>query len=174
MEVVFSDRAYTAILAETTEKIKTETGGLFLGTVVGDTYYVIETIDPGPNSIFQVYYFEYDQKYTEHLINKIANLYQFKLELIGLWHRHPGSFDIFSGTDDKTNAKYAAMRECGAISALVNIDPEFRLTMYHVNKPCEYQKIHYEVGDNLIPEVLLKYKTPERYKRIMDKMLSEE
>ncbi len=174
MEVVFSDRAYTAILAETTEKIKTETGGLFLGTVIDETYYVIEAIDPGINSIFQVYYFEYDQKYTEHLINKIANLYQFKLELIGLWHRHPGSLDTFSGTDDKTNTKYAAMREQGAISALVNIDPEFRLTMYHVSSPCEYQKIHYEVGDNLIPEVLLKYKSPLRYKRIMEKMLSEE
>ena len=33
MKVVFSDRAYAAVLAETTEKIKTETGGLFLGAV---------------------------------------------------------------------------------------------------------------------------------------------
>ena len=58
MRVVFSNRAYASVLAETTEKIKTETGGLFLGTVQDDTWYVIEAIDPGPNSIFQVAYFE--------------------------------------------------------------------------------------------------------------------
>ena len=99
MEVVFSNRAYTAVLSETAEKIKTETGGLFLGIVKDNIYYIIEAIDPGPKSIFEVAYFEYDQKYTQHLINKIANLYETKLELIGLWHRHPGSFDVFSSTD---------------------------------------------------------------------------
>ena len=109
MKVVFSDRAYAAVLAETTEKIKTETGGLFLGVVERDTWYIVETIDPGPKSIFEVAYFEYDQQYTQHLINKVANLYDEKLNLIGLWHRHPGSFDVFSGTDDGTNTKYAKM-----------------------------------------------------------------
>ena len=171
MRVVFSDRAYAAVLAETTEKIKTETGGLFLGTVEDDTWYIIETIDPGPKSIFEVAYFEYDQKYTQHLINKIANLYDKKLDLIGLWHRHPGSFDIFSGTDDGTNTKYASMRKEGAISALVNIDPKFRLTMYHVAQPCRYKKISYEVGNNWIPDRLLKLKTPDRYENMMNNML---
>ena len=32
MKAVFSDRAYASVMAETTEKIQTETGGLFLGT----------------------------------------------------------------------------------------------------------------------------------------------
>ena len=39
MEVIFSNRAFTAVLAETAEKIKTETGGLFLGTIENDTWY---------------------------------------------------------------------------------------------------------------------------------------
>ena len=95
MKVVFSDRAYAAILAETAEKIRTETGGLFLGSVENGTWYVVEAIDPGPKSVFEVAYFEYDRQYTQHLINKIANLYEEKLSLIGLWHRHPGSFDVF-------------------------------------------------------------------------------
>ena len=98
MKAIFSNRAYTAVMAETTEKVETETGGLCLGPVVDDTWYIIEAIDPGPNSIFKVTYFEYDQKYTQHLINKIAKLYNEPLTLIGLWHRHPGSFDIFSNT----------------------------------------------------------------------------
>lgn len=171
MRVVFSNRAYASVLAETTEKIKTETGGLFLGTVQDDTWYIIEAIDPGPKSIFEIAYFEYDQKYTQHLINKIANLYDKQLTLIGLWHRHPGSFDQFSSTDDGTNAKYASMRKQGAISALVNIDPTFRITMYQVERPCRYRKIAYDVGDNLIPDELLKFKTPERFYSIMDNIL---
>ncbi len=169
MKVIFSDRAYASVLAETTEKITTETGGLFLGVVQNDTWYIIEAIDPGPKSIFEVAYFEYDQKYTEHLINKIANLYSHRLELIGLWHRHPGSFDQFSSTDDGTNSKYASMRKEGAISGLVNIDPKFRFTMYHVGQPCVYRKISYEVGNNLIPNGLLEYKTPERFYVLVDK-----
>ena len=171
MRVVFSNRAYTSVLAETTEKIKTETGGLFLGTVQDDTWYIIEAIDPGPKSIFEVAYFEYDQKYTQHLINKIANLYDKQLTLIGLWHRHPGSFDQFSSTDDGTNFKYASMRNEGAISALVNIDPNFRITMYHVAYPCRYKKIEYDVGDSLIPDDLLKFKTQERFGTIMENLL---
>lgn len=171
MRVVFSNRAYASILAETTEKIKTETGGLFLGKCVDDVWYVVEAIDPGPKSIFEVAYFEYDQKYTQHLINKIANLYDTKLELIGLWHRHPGSMDFFSSTDDGTNAKYASMNPKGAISGLVNIDPKFRLTMYQVDKPCSYSRIGYEVGDELIPKELMALKSIQRFEGIMDSML---
>ncbi|MBR9936934.1 Mov34/MPN/PAD-1 family protein [Oscillospiraceae bacterium Marseille-Q3528] len=173
MKVVFSDRAFAAIMAETTEKIKTETGGLFLGSLKDGIWYVIEAIDPGPKSVFEVAYFEYDQQYTQHLINKIANLYDKKLELIGLWHRHPGSFDRFSATDDGTNSKYARMRREGAISALVNIDPKFRLTMYHVDQPCRYSVVAYAVGDHLIPDEMLQYKSPEKFKSLMAGIISD-
>lgn len=162
MKVVFSDRAYTAVLAETLSKINTETGGVFLGKYIDGIWYVVESIDPGPKSIFQVDYFEYDQEYVQHLINKKALLYKNKLELIGLWHRHPGTFDIFSKTDDGTNFQYAAMRSEGAISMLVNLEPEIRFTIYHVKQPCKYKKLaSYEVGDCLFPYGLLDYKDPE-------------
>lgn len=174
MKAVFSDRAFAAIMAETTEKIKTETGGLFLGSFEDGIWYVIEAIDPGPKSIFEVAYFEYDQQYTQHLINKIANLYDKRLTLIGLWHRHPGSFDQFSSTDDGTNSKYARMRKEGAISALVNIDPEFRLTMYHVDQPCRYSVIEYDVGNHLIPDEMLRYKSPEKFANLMAGIISDE
>lgn len=174
MKVVFSDRAFAAIMAETTEKIKTETGGLFLGSFEDGIWYVIEAIDPGPKSIFEVAYFEYDQQYTQHLINKIANLYDKRLTLIGLWHRHPGSFDQFSSTDDGTNSKYARMRKEGAISALVNIDPEFRLTMYHIDQPCRYSVIEYDVGNHLIPDEMLRYKSPEKFANLMAGIISDE
>lgn len=174
MRVVFSNRAYISVLSETTEKIRTETGGLFLGTVIDDVWYIIESVDPGPNSVFEVAYFEYDQAYTQHLIRKIANLYSCRLDLIGLWHRHPGSFDIFSSTDDGTNSKYASMREKGAISALVNIDPNFRITMYHVAQPCRYSKIEYDVGDEYIPQKLLQMKTKNQFEKLMRSLLSHQ
>ncbi|MDD3219574.1 MAG: Mov34/MPN/PAD-1 family protein [Lachnospiraceae bacterium] len=169
MKVILSDRAYCAILAETLEHRNTETGGLFLGICRDDICYIVEAIDPGPNSRFEVAYFEYDQKYTQHLINKIAGLYKSKLGLVGLWHRHPGSFDIFSGTDDGTNAKYAALHEFGAVSALVNLDPEFRLTIYHVSKKCTYEKVDYETGNALIPAEILAYQDVETYLSQMEK-----
>lgn len=153
--VVFSERAFTSILVETQEKIRTETGGVFLGYRKGDVWYVIESIDPGPNSVFQPAYFEYDQDYINHLINKVSRLYSLQLDLIGLWHRHPGSYDSFSGTDDGTNTKYAELNEQGAISTLVNIDPQFRLTVYTVTLPLKYEKIKYVVGDSYIPQEML-------------------
>lgn len=158
MQIVFSNRAYLAIISETYEKIKTETGGIFLGCYEDGTWYVIEAIDPGPKSVFQVAYFEYDKKYTTHLINKLARLYHSKLTLIGLWHRHPGSFDEFSSTDGGTNSEYAKLSVNGAISVLVNIDPKFRITPYHVSWPLRYSKISYKVGDDFIPEQLLQLK----------------
>lgn len=151
MQVIFSDRAFTSLLVETAERHPVETGGIFLGQQIGDKYYVIETIDPGPNSIFQMAFFQYDYHYVNHLAKKVARLYKKPLRVLGLYHRHPGSFDIFSGTDDGTNAKFAALSDDGAISGLVNIDPEFRLTMFHVARPCIYSHIEYEVGDNKIP-----------------------
>lgn len=161
MKVIFSNRAYIALLSETQEKITTETGGIFLGFYENNTWYIVESIDPGPNSIFEVAYFEYDQKYVNHLINKIARLYKKNLSLLGLWHRHPGSFDIFSNTDDGTNRTYAQLAPQGAISALVNIDPTFRLTVYHVPKNLRYEKIPYQVGDQYFPNDVLSLLTIE-------------
>lgn len=159
MKVIFSERAYTAVLAETLSKRDTETGGVFLGKYIDDVWYIVESIDPGPKSVFQVDYFEYDQPYVQHLINKKRLLYESKLECIGLWHRHPGTFDIFSRTDDGTNLQYALMRTEGAISMLVNLEPRFRFTMYHVSQECTYNRISlYEIGDDLFPEELLEYK----------------
>jgi len=151
LKVIFSKRAMTALLVETREKIATETGGVFLGKYLDGMWYVVETIDPGPRAIFKTAYFEYDQDYINHLINKISRLYSQQLDLVGLWHRHPGSLDSFSMTDDGTNSKYAELSSYGAISGLVNIDPAFRLTMYHVSLPLNYEKIEWLVDDELIP-----------------------
>jgi len=176
-QVIFSDRAYTALMTETLGKINTETGGIFLGHFNNDKWYIIESIDPGPRSIFSPAYFEYDEAYVNHLANKINRLYKTPLRLIGLWHRHPGSMDSFSSTDNETHAKFAGINPYGVLSALVNIDPVFRITMYSIPERKSIltaaRKIHsYQVGDRYIPEDFISLNPPARLeKRINDTVL---
>jgi len=176
-QVIFSKRAYTALMTETLGKINTETGGIFLGHFSNDKWYIIESIDPGPRSIFSPAYFEYDEAYVNHLANKINRLYKTPLRLIGLWHRHPGSMDSFSSTDEETHAKFAGINPYGILSALVNIDPVFRLTIYSIPERKSFltatRKIRsYLVGDNYIPEDFLSLNPTARLeKKINDTVL---
>ena len=147
LRVRFTRRAWTSILSETLTKIGTETGGILLGYRDGNDWLVAESIDPGPSSVFQTAYFEYDQPYVTHLANRISRLYERQLDIVGLWHRHPGSFDRFSGTDDGTNASYAQMNPLGALSGLINIDPDPRLSLFHVASPLAYTHVCFDVLD---------------------------
>ena len=171
--VVFSSRAYRGIVAETYEKVSTETGGIFLGKYNDGKWYILETLDPGPNSIFRPAYFEYDDLYVTHLANKTARFYKNGLDLVGLWHRHPGSFSSFSSTDDETNIKFAKLKPYGAISVLVNLDPDFRMTVYHVTyPPLHYKRIRFTVDDALIPADILAQKSIEDFMRVRGKVVS--
>ena len=157
-EIIFSDRACNAIVSETFDKVETETGGILLGKIVDDIWYVIEVIDPGPNSIFTVTYFEYDTIYVNHLAKTISKQYETELAVLGLWHRHPGSMDTFSSTDDLTNSEFSKLNSKGAISGIVNIDPEFRLSMFHISLPLKYTSTIFKTGDFLLPANLLTLK----------------
>ena len=114
--IIFSDKAYNAIIDETFRKDPIETGGILLGHVLDNGLWVVmEVIPPGINSVHQYAYFEYDEKFVNYLAESVATKYENKLELLGLWHRHPGSMDTFSGTDDGTNRIFASLKSCGAI-----------------------------------------------------------
>lgn len=165
--IVFSNKAYNAIIRESFDKDPVETGGILLGHILDNGVWVVmEVLPPGINSIFRPAYFEYDEEFVNYLAQSVANQYKNPLDLLGLWHRHPGSMDFFSSTDDGTNATFASLNSSGAISGLVNIDPQFRLTMYHldhcqspvVTRP-RYERIPIEVGDDIIPDefFVLKY-----------------
>ena len=159
--IVFSNKAYNAIIRESFDKDPVETGGILLGHVLDNGIWIVmEVLPPGIHSIFEPAYFEYDDAFVNYLAQSVANQYKNPLELLGLWHRHPGSMDFFSTTDDQTNATFANQNSYGVISGLVNIDPEFRLTMYHMGNPSRsvmgfrpcYKKVPIEVGDDIIPE----------------------
>ena len=154
-QVVVSSRAYAAIVAETHAQHPNETGGILLGHHRQGVWHVIEAIDPGPNAHFSPTTFEYDTAYVTHLARKLAGVYEQPLSLIGLWHRHPGSFDRFSAEDDATNRRYAEQSPAGAISCLVNLDPDFRITAYHVPADLAYRRLPISCGDHAIPGALL-------------------
>jgi hypothetical protein len=155
IEVIFSGRAHAAICAETMEHHPLETGGILLGHFYQHRWQVIEAIDPGLGARCTSTTFEYDRAYVNHLAHKLARQYRLPLRLIGLWHRHPNSFDNFSKVDDITNRRFASTSIHGALSCLVNLDPDFRLTAYHVPKDLSYQRLPAVVGDGLIDSSLL-------------------
>ena len=138
--VIFSDRAYNAIIRETFEWEPVETGGILLGHVLDNGCWLVMDVLPpgygenreGDNVHHEYGYFEYNQRFVNYLAKSVAEQYKIPLELLGLWHRHPGSMDVFSGTDDTTNRSFALQSKYGAISGLVNVDPQFRVTMYYI------------------------------------------
>lgn len=166
--VVFSDKAYNAIIRESFAKDPVETGGILLGHILDNgVWIVMEVLPPGIKCIFERAYFEYDDAFVNYLAQSVANQYKIPLQLLGLWHRHPGSMDVFSSTDDGTNTTFASQNPCGVISGLVNIDPQFRLTMYHMENPRNvvhyynrpnYERVDIEVGNDIIPEEYFRLK----------------
>ena len=153
-EVLFSRRALAAICAETLEHHPLETGGILLGHWHQRRWQVLEAIDPGPGARCTATTFEYDCAYVDHLASKLARQYRQPLHLIGLWHRHPGSFDRFSAEDDLTNQRFAARTPHGALSCLVNLDPALRLTAFHVPPDLSYVRLPWVAGDALIDSAL--------------------
>lgn len=170
--VIISDKAYNAMIRESFAKHPVETGGILLGYILDNGLWVVmEMIPPGINGVFETAYFEYDQDFVNYLGTSVANQYKEPLQVLGLWHRHPGSMDYFSSTDDGTNSEFASKNPYGVISGLVNIDPSFRLTMYHLDhnngvrpRNIAYSTVDVEVGDDLIPEKFfaLRYVDEER------------
>jgi len=154
VQVLFSHRAHAAICAETLEHHPNETGGILLGRFNQNRWQVLESIDPGPAAKSTATSFSYDQGYVNHLAAKLARQYRQPLQLVGLWHRHPGSFDQFSADDDITNRRFARQSRHGALSCLVNLDPRFRLTAYHVPADLGYQQLQVWIGDALLDDEL--------------------
>lgn len=160
-QIIFTKRAFNAIITETIDKNPLETGGIFIGYILDNgIWIVVETIPPGINTKNTQAYFEYDTNFINYVSNVIAKQYKGNLQVLGLWHRHPGSMDTFSPTDDVTNRMFANTNilGLGAITGLINCDPKIRLTMYHVDKLCNYIKIDWSVDDGIIPENLLALK----------------
>jgi Prokaryotic homologs of the JAB domain len=157
-EIILSPSAFQEIALEVDSHRRVETGGILLGAREENRWYVVAAIDPGPRSARRPAYFEYNHDYASHLANVVARRYRASIVLLGLWHRHPGSLDTFSSTDDSTHERW--LRECQhpIISGLVNIDPTFRMTFFRVDAGVSYTRINFSVGAADFPAKFLELK----------------
>lgn len=148
-EIIISDRAYAAIIAEALSRDPLETGGILLGHYKNGIWYVVESTDPGMNTTHTTVHHEMDDKYHNHLYPVTSRLYEKDLVLLGLWHRHPGELNTFSTDDNNTNTEYAKAIGNGAISFLLNFVPDAKLTCYYLdqNDTKTYYKPKILIGD---------------------------
>lgn len=83
--VIFSDKAYNAIIRETFEWEPVETGGILLGHILDNgCWIVMEVLPPGysegregDNVHHEMGYFEYNQRFVNYLANSVATQYNF-------------------------------------------------------------------------------------------------
>ena len=133
-----------------------ETGGVFLGYIVNRAWYIVESIDPGMDTVNQVAFFQWDTEYVNHQAERLSKIYHKPLTVLGFWHRHPGSMDYFSGQDETTIRTNLRELRAGLLSMLVNIDPKLRMTYYYCYGN-DIMKIRYDVGNKYFPAELMKY-----------------
>jgi len=149
-------------MAETMTYGDSETGGIFLGHFVEGMWYIIEVVDPGLVTINHSAFFQYDEDYVNHQIKKISRLYNYPLTILGIWHRHPGSLDEFSGTDLSSIQVHVQRSRVGILSMLVNVDPDLRMTFYYCGKNYTLMRVPYDCGDDLIIRELIELADDEK------------
>ena len=160
-QVVISERAYAAIISEVLKNGRNETGGVLVGNIVNGVWYVIDSLDPGMETTNTQDFFQWDAMYVNHLVDTISLIYYYPVTILGFWHRHPGSMDFFSLTDEDTIRSNLEGARFGLVSMLVNLDPELRMTFYYCWEESLF-RVSYAVGDEYFPTELLKYATPSR------------
>lgn len=148
-KIVISDRAYTSIIAEALSRDPDETGGILLGIIDKDIWYVVEATDPGISTFHNRVHHEMDEAYHNHIYPILSRLYEKDLFLLGLWHRHPGTLNTFSGDDNRTNTSYSEAIGKGTISFILNFIPDAQLTCYYLDDKGtgSYYRPEVRVGD---------------------------
>ena len=165
-QIYFTTKAYVQLLTEIADYPYVETGGVLVGQRLCNTFYIFETVDPGFKADRQRAEFSRHYEYTEHLAYKVANQYEGKTTVVGYYHRHPGSYDHFSGGDDISNLEFAQTFN-GVISGLVNIDPEFRLAFYYISPEGHQSKaISYKVDDKAFECIMVLKNSEDLINRI--------
>lgn len=160
VHAILSNRAYAAILSEVLRNGRNETGGVLIGNIYKRVWYIVDSIDPGLNTVNEQAYFTWETNYVNHLASYNGCLYKYPLTILGFWHRHPGSMDYFSSTDERTIRLHLKDFPHGLLSMLINIDPELRMTFYYCFRD-EIMPIRCDHGDEYFPRELLEYATPE-------------
>lgn len=165
--VVLSPLAWALMISQSYLNNPNETGGALLGYRDGTTVHVTVALPPGPRSQASPVMLKYNEEFQNYVFGVITELMGQKAGLLGLWHRHPGSLDRFSGVDAVAHEQFGKVLNGEVISLLLNLDgPEGapRVTGYFVDtKEMVYHLIPVTVEETaeelLIPaeEIIRKY-----------------
>lgn len=153
MIVFLSEKAYKSLFSECNAYIdsKLETGGVLLGVIDNEGYYIIENILPGSNAKHGKYSFEYDASYINNEVTRVNSKHRINLEVLGLWHTHWEGLPLFSITDMELNIKYTKAFERDIISILVIGCQEIELFAYKIDCEGNIQLLPLKTGDEYIP-----------------------
>lgn len=166
--VVLSPLAWALMASQSYRNDPNETGGALLGYREGTTVFGTVALPSGPGCEASSTILRYDAEFQNYIFGVLGDILGEKGTLLGLWHRHPGSFDRFSGLDAVAHRQFGAVLDGGeVVSLLVNLDgPEGapRVTGYFVDtNEMVYHLTEVVVdeaaGDLLVPaeEIIRKY-----------------
>ena len=133
--VTMGKRVLTTLLAEAYANGDNETGGPFFGHIETDgNWYIVETTGPGFDALHTPTNHEMNSRFVNYQYRALSRIYANELTLVGFWHRHPGSFNRFSGLDDQVNKSYAEVIGNGTVSILLNFAADGpHLTGYYLD-----------------------------------------
>ena len=153
-KVYFTTHAFVQLLREIEDFTGIETGGIFIGRRIEDSFYIFECVDSGINCEHSEVEFKRDYQYTEHLSYVVASMYE-GAKPIGYYHRHPGSYNHFSDGDGTSNKEMARLLG-GCISGLVTIFPHFKLNLWYIDLNGQlFSADDYEVRDDAFVDIML-------------------
>ena len=118
-KILLSTRAYKVMTNEVGYSDIEETGGVLLGYLHKNKIYVIEAIDGGPQKVASKSSFCFDREYVQHVSNKISNLYNPPLVLVGIWHKHNSFHEHPFSEDDENMHKETCSLVKGSVASIL-------------------------------------------------------
>lgn len=163
MKVVYSKRSFVSIISESEyfTSLGKETGGVLLGLIRDDIYYVLESILPGFSALHKSGSFKYDTDFVDYTATHIANIYKKPLDVVGIWHTHIDAPSQFSVADELMNDNFLAMSVANRVlSVIITENSKQRINCFDISK-YGTQIVNYSVDDLLIPYEFRQYKQVE-------------
>lgn len=160
MQVVFSDSASASMSVDIQHSIlyNIEIGGVLLGHIENNKFYVVENVCLGFKIISSLFTFKYDNEFIDYLANHYSQMYKQKLNVVGLWHTHIDGESIFSPSDRELNNSFITIFGNYIVSSIVAINvPSVRIVNYCIDEHNE-ELIDCIFGDEYVPEYFKTYK----------------
>lgn len=134
------------IIQETRSHYPLETGGMLLGYIKENKYYVMDLVEAGPKAIHKENYFLPDGKYQQPILEQKFNKSNGLITFLGDWHSHPNADSYLSDLDMETLKNISeddGAQISNPIFIIVGTSP-FNICGYSYNNGV-YQELNLEV-----------------------------